>query len=110
MTLQLKYVAHSEVGLIRKNNQDSGFASPHLLVVADGMGGAAAGDLASAVAINTIRTVEAPTDGKQMLEVLAHAIQGANTKMRNLPSSSNPTSPWKAWAPRSRARCSTASS
>jgi protein phosphatase len=44
MTLQLKYVAHSEIGLIRKNNQDSGFASPHLLVVADGMGGAAAGD------------------------------------------------------------------
>ena len=46
MTLQLSYVAHSEIGLIRKNNQDSGYASPHLLVVADGMGGAAAGDLA----------------------------------------------------------------
>jgi protein phosphatase len=84
MTLQLKYVAHSEVGLIRKNNQDSGFASPHLLVVADGMGGAAAGDLASAVAINTIRTIEAPTDGKQMLEVLAHAIHDANTKIAEL--------------------------
>ena len=84
MTLQLKYVAHSEVGLIRKNNQDSGFASPHLLVVADGMGGAAAGDLASAVAINTIRTIEAPTDGKQMLEVLARAIQDANTKIAEL--------------------------
>ena len=84
MTLQLKYVAHSEVGLIRKNNQDSGFASPHVLVVADGMGGAAAGDLASAVAINTIRTIEAPTDGKQMLEVLARAIQDANTKIAEL--------------------------
>jgi len=84
MTLQLKYVAHSEVGLIRKNNQDSGFASPHLLVVADGMGGAAAGDLASAVAINTIRTIEAPTDGQQMLEVLAHAIHDANTKIAEL--------------------------
>ena len=84
MTLQLKYVAHSEVGLIRKNNQDSGFASPHLLVVADGMGGAAAGDLASAVAINTIRTIDAPTDGKQMLEVLAHAIHDANTKIAEL--------------------------
>jgi PPM family protein phosphatase len=84
MTLQLKYVAHSEVGLIRKNNQDSGFASPHLLVVADGMGGAAAGDLASAVAINTIRTIEAPTDGEQMLEVLGHAIHDANTKIAEL--------------------------
>ena len=38
MTLQLSYVTHSEIGLIRKNNQDSGYASPHLLVVADGMG------------------------------------------------------------------------
>ena len=36
MTLQLSYVAHSDIGLIRKNNQDSGYASPHLLVVADG--------------------------------------------------------------------------
>ena len=53
MSLQLRFVSHSEVGLVRKNNQDSGYASPQLLVVADGMGGAAAGDLASAVAIDT---------------------------------------------------------
>ena len=84
MTLQLKYVAHSEIGLIRKNNQDSGFASPHLLVVADGMGGAAAGDLASAVAIDTVRKIEAPTDGRQMLDVLAHAIHDANDKIAEL--------------------------
>ena len=84
MTLQLRYVAHSEVGLIRKNNQDSGYASPHLVVVADGMGGAAAGDLASAVAIDTIRKVEAPTEGEGMLEVLGHAIHDANTKIAEL--------------------------
>jgi serine/threonine protein phosphatase PrpC len=84
MTLQLRYVAHSEIGLIRKNNQDSGYASPHLLVVADGMGGAAAGDLASAVAINTIRRIEAPTEGKQMLDVLAHAVHDANDKIAEL--------------------------
>jgi PPM family protein phosphatase len=84
MTLQLRYVAHSEVGLIRKNNQDSGYASPHLLLVADGMGGAAAGDLASAVAIDTIRKIEAPTKGEQMLEVLADAIHDANAKIAEL--------------------------
>src|SRR6187402_3114670 len=60
MTLQLKYAAHSEVGLVRKMNQDSGYASPHLLVVADGMGGAAAGDLASAVAIDSIKRLDTP--------------------------------------------------
>jgi protein phosphatase len=84
MTLQLKYVAHSEIGLIRKNNQDSGYASPHLVVVADGMGGAAAGDLASAVAIDTIRKIDAPTTGEQMLEVLAGAIHQANDKIAEL--------------------------
>ncbi|MDR1513130.1 MAG: serine/threonine-protein phosphatase, partial [Propionibacteriaceae bacterium] len=46
MALELRVLAHSEVGLVRKQNQDSGFASPTMLMVADGMGGAAAGDLA----------------------------------------------------------------
>ncbi|HEY8664068.1 MAG TPA: protein phosphatase, partial [Propionibacteriaceae bacterium] len=50
MPLALRTVAHSEIGLVRKNNQDSGYASPTMVVVADGMGGAAAGDLASTVA------------------------------------------------------------
>jgi PPM family protein phosphatase len=84
MTLQLSYVAHSEIGLIRKNNQDSGYASPHLLVVADGMGGAAAGDLASAVAIDTIRKIDNPTTGEDMLEVLALAIHQANDQIAEL--------------------------
>jgi PPM family protein phosphatase len=84
VTLQLKYVAHSEVGRIRKNNQDSGYASPHLLAVADGMGGAAAGDVASAVAINSMRKIEAPTKGQQMLDVLADAIHDANARIAEL--------------------------
>jgi PPM family protein phosphatase len=84
MTLQLSYVAHSDIGLIRKNNQDSGYASAHLLVVADGMGGAAAGDLASAVAIDTIRKVESPTTGEDLLGRLALAIEQANDKIAEL--------------------------
>ena len=55
MALTLLCTAHSEVGPVRKNNQDSGYASPHLLLVADGMGGAAAGDLASSVAVTRLR-------------------------------------------------------
>jgi serine/threonine protein phosphatase PrpC len=84
MTLQLRYVTHSEIGLVRKNNQDSGYASPRLLVVADGMGGAAAGDLASAVAIDIIRKIDDPSTGEQMLEVLARAIHQANDKIAEL--------------------------
>jgi serine/threonine protein phosphatase PrpC len=84
VTLQLRYVAHSEIGPIRKNNQDSGFASPHLLVVADGMGGAAAGDLASAVAIDTVRDVDPATSGEQMLTVLGSAVGRANERIAHL--------------------------
>ena len=83
MTLQLRYAAHSETGLIRKNNQDSGFASPRLLVVADGMGGAAAGDLAQRSRSTRYR-IDGPTDGKQMLDVLAGAIDKANDRIAEL--------------------------
>ena len=84
MTLSLRYVTHSEIGLVRKNNQDSGYASPHLLVVADGMGGAAAGDLASAVAIEAIMQVDAPTPAEEMLDVLARALHQANDRIADL--------------------------
>ena len=38
MPLMLRYVARSDVGLVREGNEDSGYAGPRLLAVADGMG------------------------------------------------------------------------
>ncbi|WP_040162310.1 PP2C family protein-serine/threonine phosphatase [Nigerium massiliense] len=58
MPLSLRYSAHSEVGLVRKTNQDSGYVSPTMLIVADGMGGAAAGDLASTVAVRELKATD----------------------------------------------------
>ena len=84
MSLVLRVVSHSEIGLVRKNNQDSGYASPHLLVVADGMGGAAAGDLASAVAVDTLMRVDESAQGPAMLEVMSNAVEDANDRIADL--------------------------
>lgn len=46
--LQFRFDAHSDTGRVRTNNEDAGFAGPYLLCVADGVGGAAAGEVASA--------------------------------------------------------------
>ncbi len=84
MTLALRYRAHSEVGLVRKNNQDSAYVSPTMLVVADGMGGAAAGDLASAVAIKELKQVDGDHAGQDMLTAFADAISTASEQIAAL--------------------------
>ena len=84
MTLVLRYAARSDVGLLRTNNEDAVYAGPRLLAVADGMGGHAAGDVASAVTIATLAPLdddEPPTD---LLGALAQAIRQANDQLRQM--------------------------
>ena len=61
MSLRLHYSAISDVGRVRKDNQDSGYAGPWFLAVCDGVGGAARGDVASSTAIQELRTPRHPT-------------------------------------------------
>jgi len=81
--LSLRYAALSDVGRVRKDNQDSGFASQHLLVVADGVGGAVRGDLASSTAVQSIRRLDGPPP-EDMVEALAGAIHRAHDRIAEL--------------------------
>jgi protein phosphatase len=75
MTLHLRYAARSDVGLIREGNEDSGYAGPALLLVADGMGGHAAGELASAIAVASVSDLDVhPPAPGDVLSALGDAI------------------------------------
>ncbi|MGO3363046.1 MAG: PP2C family protein-serine/threonine phosphatase [Corynebacterium sp.] len=83
-TLALDYAALSDRGLVRSNNEDSAVAAPNLLALADGMGGHAAGEVASELMITSLYTlqntmsqgVSVPQD--RLLTMLAEAMDDGN--------------------------------
>jgi len=56
--LKFHFAARSDVGVHRELNEDSGLASERLLAVADGLGGHAAGELASSTAISVLNATQ----------------------------------------------------
>ena len=84
MTLVLRYAARSDRGLIRGNNQDSVYAGPRLLAVADGMGGHAAGDLASKVVIAALEHLDDDTPSGDMLQALREAVSEGSEHLREV--------------------------
>ncbi len=77
--LAIHFAARTDVGLTRANNQDSGYAGPHLLLVADGMGGAAGGDIASSIAVGRLAALDEEALGPdEALDELKNAISEAH--------------------------------
>lgn len=76
--LKLNYTVASDRGLVRGNNEDSAYAGPHLLVLADGMGGHAAGEIASQLMVEHLRVLDADPGDNDMLALLGSVADDAN--------------------------------
>ncbi|MFD1657605.1 Stp1/IreP family PP2C-type Ser/Thr phosphatase [Streptomyces caeni] len=84
MSLSLRFAAGSHKGMIREGNEDSGYAGPRLLAIADGMGGQAAGEVASSEVISTIVALDDDIPGSDILTSLGTAVQRANDQLRSM--------------------------
>ncbi|WP_454164150.1 PP2C family protein-serine/threonine phosphatase [Gordonia iterans] len=78
MTLVLRYIARSDRGLVRSNNEDSVYAGARLLALADGMGGHAAGEVASQLVIQSLRTLDDDEPPGNLLDALGAATRAGN--------------------------------
>jgi PPM family protein phosphatase len=79
MTLVLRYAARSDRGLVRANNEDSVYAGARLLALADGMGGHAAGEVASQLVIAALAHLDDDEPGGDLLKKLNDAVHEGNS-------------------------------
>lgn len=83
MSVALTYAARSHLGLGTKSrNEDSAYAGPELLVLCDGMGGHAAGDVASSLVVGELVHLDGESHGADdMLDILETAVMNANDRL-----------------------------
>lgn len=81
MALILRFAVRSDLGLVRSNNEDSVYAGPRLLAIADGMGGHAAGEVASKIVISTLESLDEDRHLGDLMGALREAVLDANRRI-----------------------------
>jgi serine/threonine protein phosphatase PrpC len=82
--LTVRYAVRSDIGLERADNEDAAYAGSRLLAVADGTGGHAAGEVASAAVIEALRPLDTQVPSGELLNALGHAVQRAEGALRDM--------------------------
>jgi len=81
MTFVIRAVAATDQGLVRSNNEDAVFVGRRVFVVADGIGGLPAGEMASEIVVSALSAIDAEPPGEEPLQELIAALQTANRRI-----------------------------
>lgn len=82
--LTIRYAVRTDIGLVREGNEDSAYAGRRLFAVADGMGGHAHGEVASAAVIDALKSLDVAVPSDELLNALEHAVRRADGTLREM--------------------------